>query len=70
MIVDGEAVRSCLLTLGEMEGRSVTTIEALSPDRNHPVQQAFLGAYQNLGRFRGDSAFSTWMTRITMNEAM
>jgi RNA polymerase sigma-70 factor, ECF subfamily len=34
------------------------------------VQQAFLGAYQNLGRFRGDSAFSTWMTRITMNEAL
>lgn len=42
VIVDGEAVRSCLLTLGEMEGRSVTTIEALSPDRSHPVQQAFL----------------------------
>ena len=34
------------------------------------VQQAFLSAYQNLDRFRGDSAFSTWMTRITMNEAL
>ncbi len=34
------------------------------------VQQAFLGAYQNLDKFRGDSAFSTWMTRITMNEAL
>lgn len=34
------------------------------------VQQALLGAYQNLARFRGDSAFSTWLTRITMNEAL
>ena len=42
VIVDGEAVKSCLLTLGEMEGRAVTTIEALSPDRGHPVQQAFV----------------------------
>ncbi|NWF83406.1 MAG: sigma-70 family RNA polymerase sigma factor [Bryobacteraceae bacterium] len=34
------------------------------------VQQALLGAFQNLSRFRGDSAFSTWVTRITMNEAL
>ncbi|HEY9091248.1 (2Fe-2S)-binding protein [Parasphingorhabdus sp.] len=39
--VDGEAIRSCLVTIGEMEGRFVTTIEALSRDRNHPVQQAW-----------------------------
>ena len=35
--VDGEAIRSCLVTIGEMEGRFVTTIEALSRDRSHPV---------------------------------
>lgn len=39
--VDGEAIRSCLVTIGEMEGRFVTTIEALSRDRSHPVQQAW-----------------------------
>ena len=39
--VDGEAIRSCLVTLTEMEGRFVTTIEALSRDRSHPVQQAW-----------------------------
>lgn len=33
---------SCTLTLGEAEGRSITTIEGLSADRNHPVQQAFV----------------------------
>ncbi|MET3473384.1 isoquinoline 1-oxidoreductase alpha subunit [Novosphingobium sp. 1529] len=41
VMVDGQAMPSCTLSLGEAEGRSVTTIEGLSPDRNHPVQQAF-----------------------------
>jgi isoquinoline 1-oxidoreductase alpha subunit len=39
--VDGEPVRSCLVPLRALEGRFVTTIEGLSPDRSHPVQQAF-----------------------------
>jgi len=29
------------VTIGKTEGRFVTTIEALSPDRGHPLQQAF-----------------------------
>ncbi|WP_373486669.1 (2Fe-2S)-binding protein [Blastomonas sp.] len=40
--IDGEAIRSCLVTIAEVEGRFVTTIEALSRDRSHPVQQAFV----------------------------
>ena len=39
--IDGQAVMSCTLTLASCEGRFVTTIEALSPDRSHPVQQAW-----------------------------
>lgn len=42
VLVDGEALRSCLLSLAEAEGRSVTTIEALSRDRSHPVQKALV----------------------------
>ena len=42
VLVDGQALRSCLVTLGEAEGRIVTTIEGLSPDRSHPVQQALV----------------------------
>ena len=42
VLVDGQAMRSCQLSLGEAEGRSVTTIEGLSRDRSHPVQQAFV----------------------------
>ena len=42
VIVDGEALRSCLITLAEAEGRFVTTIEGLSRDRSHPLQQALV----------------------------
>ena len=42
VLIDGEALRACLVTLAEAEGRSVTTIEGLSPDRSHPVQQALV----------------------------
>lgn len=42
VLIDGEALRSCLVTLAEAEGRSVTTIEGLSADRSHPVQQALV----------------------------
>ncbi|HXQ48514.1 MAG TPA: (2Fe-2S)-binding protein [Thermoplasmata archaeon] len=49
VLVDGVAVRSCTTSVGEVVGRSVTTIEGLAQgDRLHPVQQAFLdaGAFQ------------------------
>lgn len=42
VLVDGAALRSCLITLAECEGRAVTTIEGLSADRSHPVQQAMV----------------------------
>lgn len=42
VLVDGEAQRSCLVTAGEVGTRSVTTIEGLSPDGSHPVQQAWI----------------------------
>ena len=40
--VDGEALRACLITIAEAEGRFVTTIEGLSRDRSHPLQQAMV----------------------------
>lgn len=42
VLVDGEALRSCLITIAECEGRYITTIEGLSRDRSHPVQQALV----------------------------
>ena len=40
--MDGEAVRSCLTTVGEADGKEVTTIEGLSVDGSHPLQIAWL----------------------------
>jgi aerobic-type carbon monoxide dehydrogenase small subunit (CoxS/CutS family) len=42
VLVDGAALRSCLVTIGEAEGRAITTIEGLSRDRSHPLQQAMV----------------------------
>ncbi|HEY8433456.1 MAG TPA: (2Fe-2S)-binding protein [Sphingomicrobium sp.] len=42
VIIDGRAVTSCSVTLAELEGAQVTTIEGLSADHSHPVQQAWL----------------------------
>ena len=39
--VDGRAAKSCQLPIGRLEGSFVTTIEGLSRDRSHPVQQAW-----------------------------
>ncbi|MTD95499.1 2Fe-2S iron-sulfur cluster binding domain-containing protein [Hyphomicrobium sp. xq] len=39
--LDGEAVRSCLTTIAMADGKSVTTIEGLSPDGEHAVQKAW-----------------------------
>ena len=40
--VDGEAIRSCSMQVGDVDGKNITTIEGLSPDSKHPVQQAWL----------------------------
>ena len=40
--LDGFATRSCQLTIGALDGRSITTIEGLSGDTLHPVQQAWI----------------------------
>jgi isoquinoline 1-oxidoreductase subunit alpha len=39
--VDGAPVRSCVLPLSTVLGKKITTIEGLSPDGTHPVQQAW-----------------------------
>jgi RNA polymerase sigma-70 factor (ECF subfamily) len=39
-------------------------------DSQDAVQEAFLKAYQHLGDFRGDSQFSTWLIRITLNHSL
>lgn len=39
--LDGNAVRACVTPMASIEGQSITTIEGLSPDGNHPAQAAW-----------------------------
>jgi nicotinate dehydrogenase subunit A len=43
VIIDGDAVRSCLMPVAKATGKKVTTIEGLgTPDKPHPLQAAFI----------------------------
>jgi carbon-monoxide dehydrogenase small subunit len=49
VLLDGNAVNACLVLVGEVEGKEITTIEGLSErGKLHPIQQAFIneGAVQ------------------------
>ncbi len=39
--VDGTPLRSCSTTLAQVDGKAITTIEGLSDDGKHPVQEAW-----------------------------
>jgi len=42
VLVDGKPVRSCVMPVSAVTGKKITTIEGLSSDRSHPVQQAWI----------------------------
>jgi aerobic-type carbon monoxide dehydrogenase small subunit (CoxS/CutS family) len=43
VLIDNEPVRSCMMPVSEVAGKSVVTIEGLETDgKLHPIQQAFI----------------------------
>jgi len=45
VLVDGKPLASCVVFAGQVEGRSVTTVEGLgTPDRPHPLMEAMVAA--------------------------
>jgi isoquinoline 1-oxidoreductase alpha subunit len=42
VLLDGEPMRSCALPVSAVGSKAITTIEGLSKDRSHPVQQAWI----------------------------
>ncbi len=46
ILLNGQAVRSCIMLAVQADGAELTTIEALSPEGHlHPIQQAFMEAH-------------------------
>ncbi|MCH9649651.1 MAG: (2Fe-2S)-binding protein [Deltaproteobacteria bacterium] len=47
VLLDGEAVRSCLILAIQTQGHRIETVESLAPDENqlHPLQEAFQEAH-------------------------
>lgn len=62
----GELVRRYQDRLYNVVYRLVENAE----DAQDVLQEAFLSAYQSLGRFKGDSLFFTWLYRIAVNAAI
>ena len=42
VLLDGKPLRSCVTPVSAVTGKTITTIEGLSKDRSHPVQQAWI----------------------------
>jgi aerobic-type carbon monoxide dehydrogenase small subunit (CoxS/CutS family) len=40
--IDGSPIRSCFMPISQAAGKSITTIEGLSPDGQHPLQKAWI----------------------------
>jgi aerobic-type carbon monoxide dehydrogenase small subunit (CoxS/CutS family) len=72
--VDGEAARSCVTSISSVAGKSVTTIEGLSNDGTHPVQQAWMDldvpqcGYCQAGQIMSAAAFLTKNRNPSDNE--
>lgn len=50
--------------------RIARAIVATDADAEDALQNAYLQAYLHLGQFRGEAAFSTWLTRIAIRQAL
>ena len=50
--------------------RAVRAIVRAEPEAEDVMQQAYVNAFTHLRQFNGSAQFSTWLTRITINEAL
>ena len=72
--IDGEAARACITAVNDVSGLSVTTIEGLDPQGNHPVQKAWRAlnvpqcGYCQAGQIMQAAALLNNKTRPTDNE--
>src|SRR6266581_1115163 len=67
---DMEAFEALVERHGRRVYRMILGITGNTSDSEDGVQNTFLKAYQHVGEFQGQSKFSSWLTRIAMNEGL
>jgi RNA polymerase sigma-70 factor (ECF subfamily) len=65
-----EAFRTLVERYQDRIYNTVFRLAGNEEDARDIAQETFLRVYENLGRFRGDSAFYTWIFRIAVNQAL
>jgi RNA polymerase sigma-70 factor (ECF subfamily) len=67
---DGRAFRAIMTRYNQRLYRLARGIVGRASEAEDVVQEAYVRAFRNLETFRGDSALSTWLSRIVINEAL
>lgn len=67
---DRSAIKAIIKSHNQRLFRLARAIVKRDEDAEDVLQEAYLRAFANLDSFRGDSSLSTWLSRITINEAL
>lgn len=67
---DAQAFGNLVRTHQERVYRTTLAVTKNPDDAEEAAQETFLKAFHNLGQFRGASRFTTWLTRIAINEGL
>jgi len=70
LLQDETAIRSLIRQHNRRLFRIARSIVRDDGDAEDVLQEAYLRAFSALPSFRGDSSFTTWLTRIVINEAL
>jgi RNA polymerase sigma-70 factor (ECF subfamily) len=67
---NGDAFRTIMQRNNRRLYRVARSVLGDDSEAEDVVQEAYVRAFGSLGTFRGDSSLTTWLTRITLNEAL
>jgi RNA polymerase sigma-70 factor, ECF subfamily len=67
---DGEAFRAIMQRHNRRLYRVARSVMHDDSEAEDVVQEAYVLAFTNLSKFRAESSLATWLTRITLNEAL
>lgn len=67
---DEQSIRTLIQRHNQRLFRAARSILSSDSEAEDVVQASYVNAFTHLDGFRGDAAFSTWLTRIALNEAL